>query len=116
MGQQNQYDYLKIDCLDDIEPVEAIASWTITDSRDETVTITNAVLPDGHWVYGYNVYWANGRMSATGPTAKFGKFRSQREARLHAIGFMKMFLPHFIQDTRNALRHAENTLLQGELF
>lgn len=116
MERQNQYDYLKIDCLEDVEPVEATSSWTITDSRTETITITNALLPDGFWVYGYIVYWGKGGTSAKRPTAELGKFRTQREAKLHAIGFMKLYLSYFIQDTRDALRLAETSLLQGQLF
>ena len=52
---KNKYDYLKVDCLEDVDPVEATSSWTLTDSRDETIKLTNAVLPDGSWVYGYVV-------------------------------------------------------------
>lgn len=116
MRQQNPYDSLKIDCLEDVEPVEATASWTITDSGTETIIITNALLPDGLWVYGYIVYWGKGGISTKGPTAELGKFRTQRDAKLHAIGFMKMYLSYFIQDTRDALRLAETSLLQGQLF
>ncbi len=116
MEARNQYDYLKVDCLEDVEPVEATASWTITDSRTERITITSAVLPDGYWVYGYTVYWAKGGTSTKGPTAELGKFRSQREAKLHAVGFMKLYVDYFIPDTRDALRIAETSLLQGQLF
>ncbi len=116
MKSQNQYDCLKIDCLEDVEPVEATAFWNVTDSRKETITITSALLPDGFWVYGYIVYWNKGGTSSKRPTAENGKFRTQREAKLHAIGFMKMYLSYFIQDTRDALRIAETNLLQGQLF
>ncbi len=116
MKPQNPYDYLKIDCLEDVEPVEATASWSVTDSRAESITITSALLPDGFWVYGYIVYWHIGGSSTKGPTAELGKFRTQREAKLHAIGFMKMYLPYFTQDTRDSLRIAEASLLQGQLF
>lgn len=116
MTEQNQYEYLKIDCLEDVEPVDASDSWTITDSRDERITITSTCLPDGFWVYGYIVYWNKGATSVRRPTAELGKFRSQRDARLHAVGFMKLYLKYFIQDTRDALRIAETSLLQGVLF
>lgn len=116
MEARNQYDFLKIDCLEDVEPVEATASWTITDSRTESITITNALLPDGFWVYGYVVYWGKGGVSSQKPTAEFGKFRTQREAKLHAVGFLKIYCSAFIQETRDALRRAESSLLQGQLF
>lgn len=116
MKNPNPYDYLKIDCLEDVEPVEATSSWTVTDSRAETITITSALLPDGFWVYGYIVHWGVGGVSTKGPTAELGKFRTQREAKLHAIGFMKLYLPSFIPETRDALRMAEAQLLQGQLF
>lgn len=116
MKAKNPYDNLKTDCLEDVEPVKASASWTVTDSKEETIIITTAVLPDGFWVYGYNVYWAKNGTSSVLPTAEHGKFRSQREAKLHAIGFMKMYLPFFLQNTRDAICSAETTLLQGNLF
>ncbi len=116
MEQQNPYDYLKTDCLEDVEPVEATSSWTFTDARQESITITTAQLHDGSWVYGYLVYWGKGGTSVKGPTAELGKFHTEREARLHAVGFMKLYLSYFIPETRYALRLAEASLLQGELF
>lgn len=116
MKKHNQYDYLKTDCLEDVCPVEATSQWTITDSRDEAITITNAVLPDGTWVYGYNVYWHKGGVSSKLPTAENGMFRSQRDAKLHAIGFLKLYLAYFAPETQYAIARAEKSLLQGVLF
>lgn len=113
---KNKYEYLKIDCLEDVYPVDATSSWTITDSRKEMITITNAVLTDGSWVYGYRVSWARGGCSSAAPSAVRGKFRSQRDARLHAIGFMMIYLSHFLPDTQESLRAAEKQLLQVNLF
>ena len=116
MTAKNPYESLKIPFLDDAVPVEAKSMWTITDSRDETITISTARLSDNMWVYGYIVNWANGRTSCQRPTAELGKFRSQREARLYAIGFMLLYLKHFTEATQSALRKAERKLLQIELF
>ena len=113
---RNKYERLKIDCLEDVEPVDASSSWTITNSRREIITITNTILPDGSWVYGYNVYWANGKNSMVKPSAKRGKFRSIRDARLYAIGFLLIYLNHFLSDTQDAVREAEKLLLQTQLF
>lgn len=111
----NKYDSLKIDCLEDVAPVNASSSWTITDSRTETITITGAILPDGYFVYGYAVYWADGRTSASLPSAERGKFRTQREASLHALGFLSQFLPYFTPESRNDILHAERSLAQDHL-
>lgn len=116
MQQRNQYDALKIDCLEDVEPVEATSSWTITDSNAETITITNALLPDGFWVYGYTVYWEKGGTSYKCPTAELGKFRTQREAKLHAIGFLKLYTSYFSPDTCAAILRAEASLMQEHLL
>ena len=113
---ENKYESLKTECLEDVEPVEATSSWTITDSWRETITITNALLPDGSWVYGYIVCWAKGGISSKSPTAELGLFRSQREAKLHAIGFMLMYLAHFLPETQAALLSAESSLFQAQLF
>ena len=116
MVTPNKYDYLKTVCLDDVEPVEATSLWTITDSRSERITITNALLPDGAWVYGYDVYWASGHFSIKKPTAELGKFRTQREAKLHAIGFMLIYLSHFLPETQAAIHAAERRTIQADLF
>lgn len=116
MTQPNPYDSLRIDCLEDAVPVDATTHWHVTESRQETVVITNAVLPDGLWVYGYIVHWSKGSTSRKNPTAQHGKFRSQREAQLHAIGFMKAYLNYFRPDTQEAIRAAEGKLLQTKLF
>lgn len=116
MPTPNPYDYLKIDCLEDVRPVEATASWLITESREESITITNALLPDGSWVYGYIVYWKKGGTSSRLPSAELGKFRTQREAQLHALGFLQIYLPYFTPDTQAAIRRAEASLIQGRLF
>lgn len=116
MNSKNPYGYLKTECLADVEPVDAQSAWTVTDSREEQVIITTSLLPDGSWVYGYTVYWKNGRISTSRTTAQNGMFRTQREAKLYAIGFMLMFLEYFTEDTRAALLRGESTLLQASLF
>lgn len=116
MNAKNPYEYLKIDCFADVEPVEAHSTWCVTESRDETVTILSSPLPDGSWVYGYLVNWANGRTSVQRPTASLGRFLTQREAKLYAIGFMLLYVDYFREETRAALRRGEASLIQAELF
>lgn len=116
MSNPNPYAALKSDCLADVEPVEAQSVWTLTDSRDESVTIFTSVLPDGAWVYGYLVQWANGRVSSQKPTAELGRFRSQRDAKLYAVGFMLSYLDYFTEATRGAIKSAELSLQQTNLF
>lgn len=116
MNTKNPYEYLKTDCLADVEPVEAQSTWCVTEGRGESVTILSSLLPDGSWVYGYLVHWANGRMSVQQPSATLGRFRSQREAKLYAIGFMLLYLDFFQEETRTALRRGEASLIQPELF
>lgn len=116
MKQKNRYEYLKIDCLADVDPVEAQSAWRVTEGRVETVIIFSSPLTDGSWVYGYIVYWANGRTSVQKPTAAHGRFHSQREAQLYAIGFMLMYSDYFREETRADLRRAEASLMQAELF
>lgn len=116
MNTKNRYEYLKIDCLEDVEPVEAQSTWCVTEGRYETIKIFSSTLPDGSWVYGYLVHWANGRTSAQQPTASFGRFRTQRDAKLYAVGFMALYLDYFREETRADLRRAEASLMQAELF
>lgn len=116
MNTKNRYEYLKIDCLEDVEPVETQSTWCVTEGRDEIIKISTSPLPDGYWVYGYLVHWANGRTSVRQPTAALGRFRSQREAKLYAIGFMFLYLDYFLIETRARLHNAEASLLQAELF
>lgn len=116
MNTKNRYEYLKVDSLSDMEPVEAQSTWSVTEGRDENVTIFSSLLSNGLWVYGYMVHWANGRTSVRKPTAELGLFRTQREAKLYAIGFMTLYLEYFLEDTQAAIRRAEATLMQAELF
>lgn len=113
---RNPYEYLKTPCLDDVKPVEAQSSMTITDSRDESIIIHTAILPDGSWVYGYSVNWKNGRNSYSRTSAENGSFKSQREAQLYAVGFMKLYLSYFTEETKASINKAEYRLLQAELF
>ena len=116
MNSKNPYESLKTDCLDDVDPVDAQSVWCITGQCRESITICTSLLPDGAWVYGYIVQWANGRTSSQKPTAALGLFRTQREAKLHAIGFMLIYLEYFQPETQVVIHRAESSLLQGELF
>lgn len=116
MNTKNPYEHLKIDCLADVEPVEAQSTWTVTEGREETVKILTSLLPDGMWVFGYSVFWANGRFSFRKPTAELGLFRAQRDAKLYAIGFMLIYLNYFLEQTRLDIRRGEAALIQTELF
>lgn len=116
MNVKNRYEYLKIDYLEDAEPIKPQSTWCVTAGRNETVTIFSSPLPDGSWVYGYLVHWANGRISVRQPIAALGRFRSQREAKLYAIGFMLLYLDYFLEETRADIRNGEASLLQAELF
>ena len=116
MNTKNPYEYLKVDCLEDVKPVEAQYPWTITNCDDERVTIYTSSLEDGSWVYGYMVCWARKRVSIQEPTASLGIFRTQREAKLYAIGFFKLYFDYFIDESKEAIRIAEASLLQASLF
>lgn len=114
--QPNPYNHLRIECHDDVAPVEATSLWPVSAGKAEQITITSALLSEGLWVYGYVVHWARGGISAKDPIAEHGKFRTQREAKLHAVGFMKAYLPHFLPDTQADILAAERSLQQDSLF
>ncbi|MBD5258441.1 MAG: hypothetical protein HDS52_07130 [Barnesiella sp.] len=116
MSCKNRYEHLKIDCLEDVTSVPPQSTWYVTHGRKETIAIYTTQLDDGLWVYGYQVYWASGKVSEQRPTAAPGKFRSQREASLYAIGFMLLYLDYFLAETREDIMSAEATLMQPELF
>lgn len=113
---KNKYEYLKTDCLDDAEPLEPSESWTVTASRSERINITLAQTSDGAWVYGYDVFWARGVFSTRSPSSELGLFFSSRHAKLHAIGFMLVYLEHFQPETQISLHKAEKALIQLQLF
>ena len=113
---KNPYEHLKIDCLDDVLPVEIQQSCVVAGGTTETITIYTSQLSDGSWVYGYMVYWASGRVSSRKPTAMLGRFRSAKDAQLYAIGFMQSYATYFQASTRGELSSAEAELLQQQLF
>ena len=116
MNTKNRYEFLKIDSLSDHEPIEPQSTWCLTEGRGESVSILSSSLADGSWVYGYIVHWANGRVSARKPSAELGRFRTQRDAKLYAVGFMLLYQAYFLEDTRASIRQAEANLIQAELF
>lgn len=116
MNTKNPYEYLKIDCLADVEPVDYQSKWIITDSDNEQIIIYTSQLDSGYWVYGYMVNWARNRISVQKPSAALGQFNSQREAKLYAVGFFKLYLDYFLAETKDSIILAESSLLQGSLF
>lgn len=114
---QNNYASLAVDTDANAKPVKPDATWCITESRaDETIKITTAKLPNGLWVYGFEVYWAKGHTSIREPCANHGMFQTEREAELHCIGFLRNYLKHYQIATCFYIRAAEHKLLQGSLF
>lgn len=116
MKTGNRYDSLKCDILMDCAAVPATDTWTLTDNAGETVTVCCGMTSSGHYVYGYIVYWANGRTSSAQPSSDMGVFRTLRDARLHAIGFFNIYLEYFLPSTQADIKAAEATLLQSKLF
>lgn len=112
----NPYEYLKLDAICDSETVPAQSTYTITQEKDETVAILASVLPDGHWCYGYSVYWKNGRHSHVNPDPSLGLFATQREAQLYALGFMSLYASYFTEATNEAILQAVNEKSHITLF
>lgn len=113
---KNPYEYLKLDALCDHEPIPAQSTWTITEEKEETVSIHASVLDDGNWCYGYTVYWKNGRHSHIDPDPSKGLFASQREAQLYALGFMSLYASYFTEATNVAIIQAVGEKSQATLF
>lgn len=117
MKSANPYAYLKTPCLEPVELILPSSSWKVSISRDETITIFTAPAVCGSWwAYGYLVQWQNGRVSAHTVSSELGLFRSEREAKLYAIGFMLIYAEYFTEENRTSLRFAENSLIQATLF
>ena len=72
----------------------------------EIITIFTAV-ECGRWAWGYRVCWANGRTSFCNPSFRSGVFRSERDAILYGIGYMKSYAEYFQHDTVDNIRAAE---------
>lgn len=116
MTLKNKYEYLATDSLGEYGPLEPEETWTAAASSTERISITLARTPGGAWVYGYIVCWARGGTSALKPGEGPGVFRTAREAKLHAVGFMLVYLEHFTEETQDALRAAEKSLVLLQLF
>lgn len=103
---ENPYETLKIPFLGDSPEFAPTSQFRVSAHPAETIFIFTSRV-DGYWIYGYQVHWTNGQISLRQPTKSFGLFRSESDARLHCIGFMKGFLKHFSEDTVNNIRAAE---------
>ncbi len=112
----NRFELLNKGCLLEAAPVPATASWTLTDSREETVIVLTALLPSGMWCYGVQVYWKNGYQSVQQPTPARGTFFNPRHAQLYALGFLEQFAGHFTPDSVRAIADAIAECSQGSLF
>ncbi len=111
MDYNNPYESLKIPYLDDSAEYQPLSETRISASSHESIFIFTAQA-DGYWIYGYQVYWANGQTSLRKPSKTFGLFKSERDARLHCIGFMKAYIDHFLPETAVNLRTAERQYLK----
>lgn len=114
--RKNPYESLKSECLEDVLPVPPHNFWKITKARDEIIIIYTSRIDTGAWVAGYDVYWKNGRNSFLGTSAANGLFRSEHDAQLYMVGFMKVYLNYFTEDTQKMILKAESDLLQIKLF
>lgn len=114
MSYTNPYEYLKIPYLDDSPEYQPSSEIRISATSHESVFIHTAQA-DGYWIYGYQVYWANGQTSLRRPSKNFGLFKSEQDARLHCIGFMKAYLSHFLPETADNILAAERQYLKPVL-
>lgn len=115
MKELNPYESLRLDRLPEMDEGGRVVpenQWIITTEPDERINIYTNQMPDGTWVWGYYVDWANGRVSMRQPDDHIGRFASQREARLYGIGYMRAFIGYFRPETQEAILAAEKTLLQ----
>ncbi|MCI9173273.1 hypothetical protein [uncultured Duncaniella sp.] len=110
------FDYLRHEEYPDAPPIEDYTSETISDSRDETITILTAEVEPGKWVAGYSVFWLNHRHSFLAPSLANGWFDSQRAAKLYYLGFMHGYLRFFTMDNQSAIINAINKYQQASLF
>lgn len=114
MAYKNPYEHLKTPYLDDAPDIVPTSQITVSSHPAETIIIYTA-LHDDCWSYGYQVYWACGQVSTRQPSKSLGLFRSESDARLHCIGFMKAYQSHFRPETFENLRSAESRFLTPSL-
>lgn len=114
MTYNNPYEHLKSPYLDDSPDIAPTSQITVSSHPAETIIIYTAI-SDGLWLYGYQVYWASGQVSTRQPSKALGLFRSENDARLYCIGFMKAYLAHFRPNTVENIRSAEAKFLTPSL-
>lgn len=116
MNAKNPYEKLKLDHIEDVESIPSHTSHAVATSSEETVDILTAQLPSGVWVYGYSVYWKDGRHSFQLPSDANGFFATEREAQLYCVGFFKAYFNYFTYGSRSAISAYEGRLQQSSLF
>lgn len=122
MDSKNKYENLKIMDPPEAESLPRVVQSTMTPltvstDKEETIVILTTRRMDYSYVAGYNVYWKRGKQSTKVPSNKDGfHFRTTREARLYAIGFLLRYLEHFTPENQEAIKRAETEISQGTLF
>ncbi len=111
---KNPYEHLKVSDTGTDRQSHPVSRMTVSSHPAESVYILTVCI-DGAWIYGYQVYWANGHTSQRTPSTSSGTFRTEQDARLYCIGFLRSYASYFRPDTLANIRAAESRLLKPVL-
>lgn len=111
MKVNNQYESLRIHYVGENRQFPADSEMKVSSSPAEQIFILTKSMEPG-WIYGYSVDWANGRRSFRNPSTDIGFFKTERDARLHCIGFFKVYREFFLPDTMANIMAAEKRIWQ----
>lgn len=108
------YSSLNLGAVDDARDILPENEITISKHPSETIRIFTARY-GSEFVYGYQFIWKDGRNSFRNPSPTIGRFRSERDARLHCIGMFKHYREYFSKEAFENIVAAERKYLNTEL-
>ena len=114
----NPYEHLLVRDYDeeDLDLKGAVKRVSVFDTPGETITVFLQDDGAGHWTYGYNIYFSNGRSATRKPNLEYGYCVTENDALLHFLGLCLSFRTSFSEDAVAAIKAMIMDRAQLKLF
>lgn len=92
----NPFEALRFPGIPDSEDIRNNLEYIeVFNNRKEIVKVIIADAGDGKFTFGYDIYFASGRVAQKLPSLEMGFCTSRNNALLYFLGYMKKYSSHF---------------------